>query len=122
MCYIDGQKNKYSVVNVVTLTDKRTNIQWCMCYIGGQKNKYSVWMCYIDGKKNKYSVVNVLHWRTKEQIFSGECVTLTDKRTNIDSKSSRTSKKKAITKTPANMYGHQIQYVIIVVVALVIKD
>jgi hypothetical protein len=37
------------------------------------------------------------------------------------SKSSRTSKKMAIAKTPVNRSAHQIQYVIVVVVNLVIK-
>jgi hypothetical protein len=36
--------------------------------------------------------------------------------------SSRTSKKKVIATTPANRPAHQIQYVIIVVARLVIKD
>jgi hypothetical protein len=37
------------------------------------------------------------------------------------SKSSRTPKKKAIATTPANRSAHQIQYVTVVIVTLVIK-
>jgi hypothetical protein len=56
MCYIDGQKNTYSVLKECNRMLK---------YI-----EYKKWMCYIDGQKNTYSVLNECNRMLKYNILN----------------------------------------------------